>query len=220
MTGTKTIQRIKKNPGTIWEVSVVVAGILLFAVFVHDPFPRRIISFVGLTGSAFVLGYSIRNHSLLQAFGLVPLHRRIFYYLIPALIIGTGLAWLTRRTFDLSSFPSSLANFAFIAPLIGTTEELIFRGYIQGHLKPIGRIFSVVYTSSAHTCYKLLVILSLSLPLQFDFFFLLIWTFLGGLILGALREGARSSIPAIIAHAMFDIILYGAYALAPVWVWS
>ena len=178
------------------------------------------ISITGLIGSALMLGYSIRNISFLQAFGLAPLHRKIYYYLFPALALGFGLAWLTRRTFDLSSFPPSLSNFVFIAPLIGAAEELIFRGYIQGHIRPIGRVFSVVYSSTVHTCYKLLVILSLSLPLQFDFFFLVSWTFIGGLAFGALREGARSAIPAIISHAMFDIILYGGYALAPVWVWS
>ena len=146
--------------------------------------------------------------------------RKILFYMIPALILGMGLGWLTRLTFDLSPFPASVSHFALIAPLIGATEELIFRGFIQGYLRPIGRIFSVVYTSAVHTCYKLLVILSLSVPLQFDFFFLVIWTFLGGVVFGALKEGAKSSVPPVIAHAMFDIILYSGYAVAPVWVWS
>lgn len=220
MTGINTIRQIKKNPGSLWEVSVVVIGILLFAVFIHHSFPVRIISFVGLIGSALMLGYSIRNVSILQAFGLTPVKRRIFFYLIPALLLGLGLAWLTRHTFDLSPFPKSVSHFVLIAPLIGAAEELVFRGYIQGHLRPIGRVFAVVYTSTVHTCYKLLVILSLSLPLQFDIFFLVTWTFLGGLLFGALREGARNTIPPIISHAIFDIILYGGYSLSPAWVWS
>ncbi len=220
MTGIKAIRQIKKNPGPLWEVSAVVAGILLFAVFIHHSFPVRILSFVGLTGSALMLGYSVRNVSILQAFGLIPLKRRIFFFMIPALFLGLGLAWLTRRTFDLSPFPSSISHFVLIAPLIGAAEELIFRGYIQGHLRPIGRIFAVVYSSAVHTCYKLVVILSLSLTLQFDFFFLGTWTFLGGLLLGVLREGAKNTIPAIISHAIFDILLYGGYSMSPAWVWS
>lgn len=199
---------------------MVVTGILLFALFIHDPWPRRIISFAALTASALMLGYSIKNDSILQAFGLTPLSRKILIFSIPALLLGIGLAWLTRSTFDLSPLPPSVSRFVFIAPLIGATEELIFRGYIQGHLRPIGRIFSIVYASTVHTCYKLLVILSLSLPLQFDLFFLVIWTFIGGVAFGALREGARNSIPPIIAHAIFDILVYGSYALAPLWVWS
>ena len=139
--------------------------------------------------------------------------------MIPALILGVGLGWLTRATFDLTPFPESISRFAFIAPLIGATEELIFRGFIQGYLRPVGRIFSIVYTSTVHTCYKLLVILSLDIPLQFDFFFLVLWTFVGGLAFGVLREGSRSSLPSLTAHALFDIVLYGSYAVAPVWVW-
>ena len=195
-------------------------GILLFALFIHTPWPRRLISFTALTGTALMLAYSIRNDSTLRAFGLTPLSRRILFYFIPSLLLGGGFAWLTRSTFDLSPLPQSVSRFAIIAPIIGATEELIFRGYIQGHLRPIGRIFSIVYSSAVHTCYKLLVILSLSVPLQFDLFFLVIWTFIGGVTFGILREGARSVIPPVIAHAIFDIVLYGGYAMAPVWVWS
>lgn len=196
------------------------AGILLFALFIHTPWPRRLISFVALAMSALIIGTSTRNDSLLHAFGLAPVSHRILIFSIPALLLGMGFAWLTRSTFDMSPLPVSASRFVIIAPIIGATEELIFRGYIQGHLRSIGRIFSVIYASTVHTCYKLLVILSLSVPLQFDLFFLVIWTFIGGVTFGILREGSRSSIPPVIAHAIFDIVLYGGYAVAPVWVWS
>lgn len=195
-------------------------GILLFALFIHDPWPKKLISFIALAMSALIIGISTKNDSLLHAFGLVPVSRRILIFTIPALLLGMGFAWLTRSTFDLSPLPQSVSRFALIAPLIGATEELIFRGYIQGQLRSIGRIFSIVYGSAVHTCYKLLVILSLSLPLQFDLFFLVIWTFIGGVTFGILRDWSRSSIPPVIAHAIFDIVLYGGYAVAPVWVWS
>lgn len=211
---------MQEHPGRIRDVSLIVAGLLLFALFIHDPWPRRIIAFISVTVSAGVMGYSIRRESPLQSFGILPVSKKVIYYGITALILGAGLAWLTRSTFDLSPLPRSLSSFAFLAPLIGATEELVFRGYIQGHLRPIGRAFSVVYASTVHTSYKLLVILSLSLPLQFDFFFLVIWTFIGGVAFGAVREGARSVIPPVLAHALFDILLYGGYAVAPVWVWS
>ncbi len=221
MTGSKTIGQIRQYPYRILNVSGFVAGILVFALFIHDPWPKRLFSIFALIGSSVILGYTNRNNSLLTAFGLTsPLSSRVLISMIPALILGLGLGWLTRSTFDLSPLPASVTHFAFVAPLIGATEELIFRGFIQGYLRPIGRIFSVVYASTVHTCYKLLVILSLSLPLQFDFIFLVIWTFVGGLAFGALREGARSSIPPVIAHALFDIVLYGGYAIAPAWVWS
>jgi membrane protease YdiL (CAAX protease family) len=206
--------------GRIRDVSIVMAGILLFALFIHDPLPLRAIAFAGLTGAALMIGYSMRGISILHAFAVYALNRKVFIYLIPAIVLGIGLGLLTRNVFDLSLLPGAVTGIAFITPVIGATEELIFRGYIQGHVRPIGRIFSIVYASTVHTCYKLLVILSLSVPLHFDFFFLIFWTFVGGLAFGALRELSRSTIPPIIAHAAFDIMLYGGMSVAPVWVWS
>lgn len=126
----------------------------------------------------------------------------------------------TRLSYDLSLFPRGFTMLALVAPLIGAVEEIVFRGYIQGTLEEIGRYFSVLYATSAHTCYKLLVILTLSGPLQFDLFFLVLWTFLGGLLFGLLRMISKSSIPPIIAHGVFDIILYGGMATTPLWVWT
>ncbi len=62
--------------------------------------------------------------------------------------------------------------------------------------------------------------MTLSLPLQFDLFFLVVWTLVGGLLFGLLREKSGSAFPPLIAHAMFDIVLYGGLATAPLWVWT
>ena len=62
---------------------------------------------------------------------------------------------------------------ALVAPLVGAIEELIFRGYIQGQLLAGGKFFSILFASAFHTSYKLLLILTLAVPLQFDFFFLI-----------------------------------------------
>jgi membrane protease YdiL (CAAX protease family) len=201
-------------------VSLVVAGVLLFAVFIHSPQPYKSIAFISLAGSGFMIGYSVRQGPLLPAFGLSGITRKSILFCLPALVLGSGLAILTRYTFDLSVLPLSLRSFVFIAPLVGATEELIFRGYIQGQLHSIGHLFSIIYASSVHTCYKLLVILSLAVPLQFDFFFLILWTFLGGIVFGILKDLSKSSLPPMIAHAVFDIVLYGGLSVAPVWVWS
>ena len=91
---------------------------------------------------------------------------------------------------------------------------------MQGHLRPIGRVFSILYAATAHSSYKVLVILSLGLPLQFDFFFLAFWTFVGGLVFGILREVSGHSLPSMAAHAAFDVLMYGGLAAAPVWVWA
>jgi membrane protease YdiL (CAAX protease family) len=217
---TTTTIRIRQHMDRIRDVSLVVASILLFAVFIHNPWPGRILAIVGLAGAAIMIGFTIRHLSVAEAFGLSKPDRRILIFTIPAAMTGLVLGIATRNSFDLSLLPAAVTGLALVAPLIGAVEELIFRGFIQGHLRPIGRLFSIAYASTVHTCYKLLVILTLSIPLQFDFFFLVFWTFLGGLAFGTLREFSRSSIPPVIAHAIFDVVLYGGMSVAPIWVWS
>lgn len=212
--------RIRKQPRRIRDVSICVIGILLFAGFIHQPLPLLLLAIVGLTLAGAVIAHSIRRKSIAEVFALDRFDKKVLLYCLLALAIGVLLGVLTRNSFDISLFPVRITAVALVAPLVGITEELIFRGYIQGHLSPIGKFFSVVYASTVHTSYKLLVILSLSVPLQFDFFFLVLWTFVGGLLFGILRELSKSSLPPMIAHAVFDVVLYGGLVTAPVWVWS
>jgi membrane protease YdiL (CAAX protease family) len=50
--------------------------------------------------------------------------------------------------------------------------------------------------------------------------FVALWTFVGGITFGLIRELSSSVIPPILAHAMFDLLVYGAVARAPWWVWT
>jgi len=212
--------RIRKHPRKIRDVSLSVLGILLFAGFIHQTFPKLLLAIGGLAGAGAVIAYSIRDKAVLEAFGVDRIDRKVLLYGLPALLLGVILGIAARNSFDVSLFPARITGVALVAPMVGAAEELIFRGYIQGHLRPMGRIFPVVYASAVHTCYKLLVILSLSISLSFDFFFLVFWTFVGGLLFGALRELSGSTVPPVIAHAVFDVVLYGGLITAPVWVWS
>lgn len=212
--------RIKQHPHLIREASLSVVGILLFAGFIHQPFPLLLLAIGGLTGTAAVIGFSIRRISVGEAFGIGRMNRKVLLFCLPALLLGTFLGMFTRNNFEMTLIPAGFKGIVFVAPLVGIAEELVFRGYLQGHLRPVGKIFSIVYASSFHSSYKLLVILTLSVPLQFDFFFLVFWTFIGGLLFGTLRELSRSTIPPLLAHALFDIVLYGGLSTAPVWVWS
>jgi len=212
--------RIRKHPLRIRDVSLAVLGILLFAAFIHRAFPMLLLAILGLAGAGAVIAYSIREQAIAEAFALDRLSRKVLLYCLPAILLGVILGVLVRNSYDISLFPERITGVALVAPLVGAFEELIFRGYIQGHLHPIGRSFAVVYASTVHTTYKLLVILTLSIPLQFDFFFLVFWTFAGGILFGILRELSGSTLPPMIAHAAFDVILYGGLATIPVWVWT
>lgn len=222
MTGARqsTSSRIRQHLRRIRDVSLVFAGILLFAGFIHRPFPLVLIAIGGLGGTAAVIGFSGTHTSLPEVFGISRFRRKILYFILPALALGILLGILTRNRFEMSLVPEGFTGIALVAPIIGGAEELLFRGYIQGQLRDIGRVLSIIGASAIHTSYKLLVILSLTVPLQFDFFFLIFWTFIGGILFGILRELSGSTIPPVIAHAAFDVLLYGGLATAPVWVWT
>jgi membrane protease YdiL (CAAX protease family) len=212
--------RIRQHPGRIRDVLLSFTGILLFAGFIHHPFPLQLLAIGGLACTAVVIGFSIRHLTVLEAFGLNRLNQKILLYVLPAIMLGLVLGILTRSRFELTLIPVGFTSVAIVAPLVGSFEELVFRGYIQGQLRAVGKIFSIITASALHTTYKLLVILTLAVPLQFDFFFLIFWTFVGGVLIGTLRELSGNTIPPVIAHAVFDIVLYGELVSAPVWVWS
>lgn len=215
-----TIAKIRQYPHRIREVLLSFIGILLFAGFIHQPFPLILVAIGGLVGTAAVISSATRKMTMQEAFGITKLTQKVLIYILPAIALGIVLGIFTRNRFELTLLPASFTGLALVAPLVGSSEELLFRGYIQGQLRPVGRIFSIVVASSLHTSYKLLVILSLAMPLQFDFIFLIFWTFAAGVLIGILRELAGNTLPPMIAHAVFDIVLYGGMATAPVWVWS
>lgn len=198
----------------------MVAGLFAFALFIHDPWPWRLMALTGLLVSGLFIGFSLRQISFLELFGLGKAELRISLFTLAGLLIGCAMGIFTRQHFKLGLFPASLTLIALLAPLVGTVEELVFRGYIQGILEPLNRLFAMVYAAVAHTGYKLLVIYSLGRPQEFDFLFLAQWTLLGGLVFGGLRLLSKSIFPPVLAHAVFDILLYGGSVVAPFWVWS
>jgi membrane protease YdiL (CAAX protease family) len=49
--------------------------------------------------------------------------------------------------------------------------------------------------------------------------FLVLYTFIAGMVFGTIKYLSESLIPAIIAHALFDILVYAEFVNAPWWVW-
>jgi len=214
--------KIKANRNYIILIEVIfaLAGIGLFSAFIHKELFFKIIAFSGLIITAICINHSISKlYSLPGIFGIYPVSKKTFYYLIVGLVFGCLLGMLYRYTKNYNLFPGSLHKFVIIAPLIGIMEELIFRGYIQGRIRYLGPVFSVIIASLSHTGYKFLIIKTLPLDIGVDFLLLTLLTFVVGIILGILKELSGNVIPSSLAHACFDIIVYGAYSTAPVWVW-
>jgi len=206
---------------SILEILLVLSGISIFAWFIHGERLSFWIAIGGLMMTSIIISFAIlRSANLLSLLGLDSLKRRIIIISIRGIVIAIIMAALIRKITGLSLFPFPLTFVAVISPVIGATEELIFRGFIQGNLKTSGIFLSIFLAAAGHSLYKYLVLRSLPVDVGIDFGWLVLSTFMLGLILGASREISGSVIPAMTWHVVFDIIFYGDFTEMPVWVWS
>ncbi len=200
---------------------LVIGGICIFGIFIHADSWQRIISFAGLAFAAIVISLSVRDvKSLLDVLGIFPITRKVVYYSFAGIVFGMLLGLVYNFIKADYMLPVSLTRFALIAPLIGITEELVFRGFVQTRFSSTGVLASILLAASGHTLYKYLVITTVPAELNTYIPSLVILTFLAGVVFGIMREGSRSIIPPAIAHGLFDIVVYGGLSLAPVWIWS
>jgi membrane protease YdiL (CAAX protease family) len=209
------------KPKALLSALLVTGGMCIFGLFIHAHSWRRMISFAGLALAAAVISRSAVNiTSLLKLLGIVPFTRKVIHYSLAGMIFGTLLGVLYNYLKADSLFPGSLAKFALMAPLIGITEELVFRGFVQSGAASAGALLSVLMASFGHTLYKYVVIRTVPFDLQTDIPSLVLLTFLTGVVFGMMREASGSIAPPALAHALFDIIVYGGASHAPVWIWS
>lgn len=210
-----------KKASRLLEALLALTGICIFAAFIHSDSFFIIVAFPGLVLSALSISKTITDKlSFLSVFGIIPFTKRLILFSIIGIIIGGILGIYCRSAFYDFSFPETLTIFAIIAPIIGISEELVFRGFIQGRLAVLGPYPAVILAACGHTLYKYLVLKTLPSALPINFTFLVTWTMIGGLIFGALREVFKNVVPSSLAHACFDVIVYGGFTTAPVWVWS
>lgn len=211
-----------KKPGRpLLEILGVAAGMVVFALFSHRALPWILVSIAGLLIAAAALERSLRSApGVAGLLGLAGFSGKIGLITILGCAIGVGGGLLHRQSLGLPLAPAGLERFAIVACLIGAMEELIYRGWLQGRLRPLGWPVAVVVAAAAHTVYKLALFAWPLGPSAVDYAALAEWTFLGGVIAGLLRQSSGSAIPPMAAHAAFDLIVYGALARSPWWVWG
>jgi membrane protease YdiL (CAAX protease family) len=216
----KLFRKNSQKASRILEALLALTGICIFALFIHSESLFIVIAFLGLVLTALNISKTITDRSsFLSVFGIIPFCKKTIIYSFVGIFAGGILGLYYRQAFDHPLLPTTLTIFAVVAPLIGITEELVFRGFIQGRLRVSGSYLSVILAACGHTLYKYLVLKTMP-SLQIDFQFLVLWTLIGGLIFGTLREISKSVIPSSLAHACFDVIVYGGFSTAPIWVWS
>lgn len=170
------------------------------------------VMFAGLAGSGSVAG----------VLGLSVYNKRLAWFLGGGIVLGLSAALSYRYSVDWPLLPHTLTTTALVSPLIGLTEELVFRGYLQGRVGRIGPLGAASIAAAAHTVYKYLVIRSYSgeASSMFHLDALVLFTFVFGLIAGLLREYGRNVLPALLAHMVFDLMVYGSFIQMPNWVWG
>jgi membrane protease YdiL (CAAX protease family) len=175
----------------------------------------------GLLATTLAVQHSIGAEPSAEAIvGLGRPSRRALVLTIAACFLGAALGVLFRLVEDRGVVPGCLMPFALAAGTIGAGEELLYRGYIQGRLRHLGWIAAAVLAALAHTAYKSALFVLPAVPVEIDLRFLALWTFVGGLLFGVLREFSGSVLPPVAAHVLFDLVVYGDRARAPWWVWS
>ncbi|HBE42066.1 MAG TPA: hypothetical protein DDW27_12830 [Bacteroidales bacterium] len=195
-------------------------GLMIFAFFIHYKFPVRLISFVALFLSGFIISKNLKSASELRYItGESVSARNLMVLIATGVLMGIVLSVWYRRHLDIGLFPKSIHFFAFTAALIGSVEELVFRGFLQEYTKKISGSFSVLFSASAHTGYKCCLFLSPFSEVNIDIGFLAFFTFIFGIVFGTVRYLSGSLWPALTAHALFDILVYAEISSAPWWVW-
>jgi membrane protease YdiL (CAAX protease family) len=136
----------------------------------------------------------------------------------PAAVAGFVLAVAYRLARDRPAVPTDLTWMLLLAPAIGCIEEVLYRGFVQGALRPLGAWPAVLIAAAAHTAYKVALFALPPGDGRYDMAALAVGTFVVGVALGGLRRRAGLAAP-VLFHAVFDVVAYADAPLAPWWVW-
>lgn len=209
-----------KKYRTLAEASLCSFAFMVFAFFIHFGFPLKLVSLSALLIASYILGRQLQVLSdFWRKTGLYVTFNVSFLFSLTGFVSGILLAILYRWHLGISLFPESIHYFVIIAAVIGAVEELIFRGFLQEQAKSINGPFSVLFSTISHTGYKCCLFLAPAASAAIDIPHLALWTFLFGLLFGTIRHLSKSILPSLIAHAIFDILVYAEFVKAPWWVW-
>lgn len=201
---------------------VVAIGMAGFALCAHQGMPWRVVAMVSLLVVAATIGWMSHGDECLAAtLGLDRCSLKTAFMIL----IGTGIGiggglWHRSELGIATQGVIGVEPFVIVACLIGATEELVFRGWFQGKAIAFGWPAAVIASAVAHAAYKTTLFVWPAGPVAVDLAGVARWTLAGGIVLGLLRVMSGSVIPSIMAHAVFDFVVYRLVANAPWWVWE
>lgn len=210
-----------KSAFSIFKILLFVGGLLAFAGFSHQSVPFILISFAGLFISTLVIVINIRTiKDLYAVFDCYQFSKKNIYYLPVSLAVGIVFGILYRNHLRVDILPVKLTGFALVAAAIGSSEEILFRGFLQSQIRNLNVILSIFAATCAHAAYKLFLFLPYQSEPDIEIAFILQWTLLGGLVFALLKELSQNSIYPVLSHALFDVLVYGDNIVTPWWVWA
>jgi len=220
--------------GPTAEAAIAAAGMVGFGLARSAGWAGASVAGLLAVAGAFYLSLR-RGEPLGRLFGFLPLRGSAWALTAAGALLGAGLGVLHRAVWAESAWPGPPGGFALVGAAVGAAEEVLYRGYVQGRLnaafRASGRFAerpwreaaataaAVVLASAAHTAYKAALFAVGRPGVAVDFGYVVGLTLLGGAVFGALRAWAGAVWPALAAHAVFDVVVYGDAAAAPWWVW-
>ena len=208
-----------------------IAGVLVFAVVVvgfaitahrREWWVARY-AFLLLTGTSLLAAWCSLEDSTKVILGkprLSHLPIRIAIVSVFGLLAAAGY----RLLIGVAPFPSALHWFVIPAVIVGLTEEILWRGWIQGTLTPAWGTYPAVFAAAiSHTLYKTALFVFPPSGMighqPNDLALVAVLTFGFGLGLGFLRVRQGSVAGPVVFHMVFDLFVYGERSVAPWWVW-
>jgi membrane protease YdiL (CAAX protease family) len=211
---------INKKHTFLLEAILCSLALMVFSFFIHYELPFRLISIAALFLPAYFFSRNLKSLSDLRKITGESTSLKItILYCIAGILLGMLFATFYRWHLEISLFPKSLHFFVLVAALIGCIEELVFRGFIQDYIKSINAPFSILFSTISHTAYKCCLFLSPMITADINIGFLALWTLIAGILFGTIKHISKSILPSLIAHALFDILVYAEFVSAPWWVW-
>lgn len=203
-------------------IAAATAGMIVFALCSHQGLPWTAVGAAGFAIAAAAIPWSgfgaARPAELL---GLEGLSTRTVVFAVTGLAIGIIAGLYERGSLGMPLFPAGgIKAFVLVACLIGATEELIYRGWLQGRARMFGWPAAVVIAALAHAAYKTALFAWSPDGVAVDLPVMAFWTAAGGIVLGLLRVLSGSIAPPMLAHVAFDFVVYRSFAHPPWWVWS
>jgi membrane protease YdiL (CAAX protease family) len=195
-------------------------GLWTFAVLYRGTTAMQIFAALALLATAILIVMVLLSHNavllLKNTWRWNSESRKV---LMLSIILSVALATWYRISEQMTLLPFSIHWFVLLSVMIGATEELIFRGVIQGEASGWNTTGAVYLSALSFAGYKALLFVMPSPENETNVFNLFILTFFAGILLGYARKNSGSIWPCLVAHGFFDLLVYAETATPPWWVW-